>query len=383
MTVQLLDPIQSDEPRPGDEIAVWDIGVRLFHWSLVIVVATALATGFLAPRNWIDIHVIAGTVIAALLLYRIVWGFLGSTYARFGSFVVGPITAVQHAFDLARGRGHRHVGHNPVGTMMILGLLAAVLALTVTGVLALAGVIKEGPLAPFTSYTAGNIAKEIHELLAFGLLGLIGLHLIGVVMESLRTRENLVRGMVNGRKHVTADDHKAAAVEARPMAAGMLAVISIVVVGAGVWHWSAQPALGVPMVALDPLYVKECSACHTAHHPSLAPTSTWNAIMAGLGDHFGDNATLEPAQADAIAAYLFRNSAQAFDTKAANRLRMSDPAGSSRLTETPGWKRLHRHVDAAAFKQPKVAGKLNCAACHGDAASGRFNPRSIAIPKEN
>jgi cytochrome c len=104
--------------------------------------------------------------------------------------------------------------------------------------------------------------------------------------------------------------------------------------------------------------------------------------MAKLDDHFGDNASLEPPSAATLLAFLTNNAAEASDTKAANRLRAGDPVGSPRITETPGWRRLHRSVDAAAFKQKKVAGKLNCAACHADAATGLFHPRSIAIPQE-
>jgi cytochrome b len=372
----------SDAPTFGASAAVWDVGVRLFHWSLLIAVATALVTGFLAPRNLIDIHVIAGTAIAALILYRIVWGLTGTTYARFGSFIVGPGSALKHALDLVRGRGHRHVGHNPVGTMMILGLLLVLVALTATGVLTLGGIAKEGPMAPFTSFATGRSAKEIHEVLAFGLLALIGLHVFGVIVESLRTRDNLVRSMVTGRKRVEAGDIGVAPVRARPLVATAITLCALTISGAGIWHWSSQLALGVPTAALDPLYAKECSACHTPHHPNLAPAATWTKIMGGLGDHFGDNATLEPVQTAALLAYLTRNSAETSDTNAANRLRMADPTGSLRITETAGWQRLHRHIDPAEFKASKVAGKLNCGACHADAATGLFHPRSITVPKE-
>lgn len=369
-------------PSQGVTAIVWDRGVRLFHWSLLTAVAVALVTGFLAARNWIDIHVIAGTTIAALILYRLVWGLTGSTYARLGSFVVGPVTALKHALDLVGGRGHRHVGHNPIGAMMIVALLVTLVGLTVTGVMTLGGVVKEGPLAPFVSFVIGRSAKEIHEFLAFGLLTLIGLHVAGVVIESLRTRENLVRGMVTGRKRIEDGDIGAPAVRSRPLIATAVTISALAMTGFGIWHWSSQPALGVPTAALDPLYAKECSACHTPHHPSLAPAATWTKIISGLGDHFGDNAALEPAPTASLLAYVIRNSAEAFDTNAAHRLRIADPTGSLRITEAVGWKRLHRHVAPAAFKAPKVAGKLNCGACHADAASGLFHPRSIAIPME-
>ena len=382
MQSHLAEHRQPKSQLHGTTANVWDVGVRLFHWSLLIGVAVALITGFLAPRSWIDLHVIGGTAIAILVLYRIVWGFTGTTYARFGSFFVGPATAVKHALDLIRGRGHRHIGHNPIGTMMILALLAALVALTATGALTLGGVIKEGPLAPFTSFATGHTAKELHEALAFGLMGLIGLHVIGVAIESRRTRENLALGMVTGRKRIDACDVRLPVVRARPVVATIISLIVFSICGVGIWHWSSQPALGVPTAALEPLYAKECAACHTPHHPSLAPASTWMKIMAGLSEHFGDNAALEPSQTTTLLVYVTRNSSETSDSHAANRLRLADPAGSLRITETAGWKSLHHDVEPGAFKSPRVAGKLNCAACHADAASGRFHPRAIAIPKE-
>ena len=136
------------------------------------------------------------------------------------------------------------------------------------------------------------------------------------------------------------------------------------------------------MKGLDPSYAKECAACHTPHHPSLASAATWIRIMAGLTDHFGDNAELDSAQTAVLLAYLVRNSADVWDSEAANRLRDAGPSGSLRITETDGFRLLHRRIEAANFKLKAVGGKLNCAACHADAADGRFAPRSIAIPKE-
>lgn len=382
MPLQVLDKAGSQADLSGRSARVWDLGVRLFHWLLVAGVAIALLTGFFAAKPWLDVHVIAGTMIAALIVYRLVWGFLGSTYAQFASFVVPPRMALHHGLDLLRGRAHRHVGHNPIGTMMILALLAALIGLTATGVVVLGGIAKEGPFAPFTSFAVGRSAKEIHEFLAFALLGLIGLHVAGIVFESLRTRENLVRSMVTGDKRVDAESGQTTAARPRPILATVAFSLVTVATGAAITHYSMQPALGVPSAVLDPGYVKECGACHTPHHPSLAPAATWTRIMAGLADHFGDNAEMDAQQAKVLLDYMTSNSAEKWDTHAANRLRVADPSNSLRITETAGWRRLHRPVAVEAFKSRKVAGKLNCAACHADAASGRFRPRSIAIPKE-
>ena len=368
--------------RNASQIAVWDIGVRLCHWLLVGTVVAALVTGFFVPKQWLDVHIVFGTAVAALIAFRVVWGFAGSTHARFASFVVGPAAAVRYLRTLLAGRAGRHIGHNPLGAMMIVAFLLVLGLLTATGLGALGGELKQGPFAPFTSFATGHSAKEIHETLAVGLLGLITLHVAGVTIESLRIRENLVQSMLTGRKAIASLRAAGATEPSRPrLAAAMLALIAV---GAVPWiiHYARLPGLGIPTTPLDPVYAKECSACHSAHHPSLAPAATWRAIIAGLDDHFGDNASLDGPLAARLLAYLTANSAEHWDTKAANGFRMPDATQPLRITASLAWKRAHRDIPETAFSAKAVGGKLNCAACHDDASSGRFAPQAITIPKE-
>jgi cytochrome b len=362
------------------KIAVWDRAVRIFHWLLVLSVLTAAATGFLGGKRTLDIHLIAGTLIGALIIFRLIWGFSGSTYARFGSFVCSPLESLRHARGLMRGRASHHIGHNPVGTAMILALLAVLTAIIVTGVIVLGGVVKEGPLAPFLTFTTAFSFREAHELLAFALLGLVALHVIGVLAESWRTRESLVRAMVTGTKLARPDAEAAAPADARPV----FATAAFASIGGGaailIAYLSMQPAFGVPTAPLDAVYAKECGSCHTPHHPSLASAATWGAVMRGLDNHFGENASLTPDVTAKLAAYMINNAAEKWDTWPANRLRIADAAEPLRITATKGWKRFHHHLPDALFKAKAVGGKLNCAKCHGDAETGRFAPRAIDIP---
>jgi cytochrome b len=372
----------SSDPTQRSQIYVWDLGVRLFHWLLVCSVAAAFVSGNFAPRWWLDLHLIAGTCVAALIIFRIVWGFTGSTYARFTSFVVSPIAAVAHLLALLGGRGGHHIGHNPIGALMILALLSTLMALIATGVVTLGGTLKDGPLATFVPYASGEIARQFHHWLGSGLLGLIGVHVAGVLVETLRTKENLITSMVTGRKDAPPNALLAKNVPPHTRLAAALVLALFISLGAVIAMQMQKPPLGVPTAALDPVYVKECAACHSPHHPSLAPASTWRAIIATLGEHFGDNAELDPAVARTVLAYLLANSSDNWDTKAANRLRTPDPQGSSRITLTAGWQEFHHHVSPTAFTANTIGGKLNCDACHRDASIGHFQPRSIKIPTE-
>lgn len=374
------DALRPARGRPV--LAVWDPFLRSFHWLLVAALTVALVTSLLLPPSWVWAHVAAGTSAAALVVARIVWGFFGPPTARFSSFVRGPRVMVAHLAELRDGGGARHLGHNPLGAAMIVALLAGVLVIAATGAVALGGVVKAGPLAFVTTYAAGSTARRLHEVLAYGLLGLVALHVAGALFESRRTRENLVRAMVDGRKEMRPGDAILPRFAARPAVAAALILAIGSVSAVAVALLAQRPALGVPHAPLDPLYASECGDCHMPYHPSLAPAATWRALMAGLDQHFGEDASLDPATAEKITAYLTANSAEHWDTRAANVFRQRNPADPLSITGTPFWRHRHGRIPDSVFSSAAVGSRSNCGACHADAASGRFSPAAIAIPKE-
>jgi len=222
----------------------------------------------------------------------------------------------------------------------------------------------------------------VHELAAYGLLGLIALHIAGAFLESAFTKENLMRSIVTGSKQVRPGDAISAPIRARPVLELVILIPTLAGAAAGVWMLSERPGLGVPVAALDPVYVAECGACHTAYHPSLLPRAAWTGIMGGLDAHFGEDASLPVETVASLTTYLTQNAAEAFDTMAANRLRIVDPANPFRITATPFWKRRHAEIPAAVFASKAVGSRGQCTSCHADAARGLFHPSAIAIPQE-
>ena len=195
------------------EITVWDPLIRLFHWTLAIAFVLAYCTQSewfeeirdrLLSEEWLQVlHVWAGYTLAGLLLFRLLWGFVGPRYARFSDFVYGPREVLIYVKDVLTLRAPRHLGHNPAGGLMIIVLLLS-LTITVTAGLMLYGADKGlGPLASLlanSSDGAIDTFKELHEFFAnFTVILVVG-HLIGVVWESLLHRENLARAMITGRK---------------------------------------------------------------------------------------------------------------------------------------------------------------------------------------
>ena len=192
--------VAGDRTRP--EVVAWDLPTRLFHWSLVTAVGIALITGFIAPEWWMGLHKWSGYAIVALISFRLVWAVFGPEYSRFDSLARASLKAGDHLRGLLLLQPVHSVGHTPLGALMIFALAIVLIALTTTGLLALGGEEKQGPLAGIASYATGDGAKNIHEILAWLLLALVGGHLFGVAGESILARENLVAGMVTGRKRL-------------------------------------------------------------------------------------------------------------------------------------------------------------------------------------
>ncbi len=183
---------------------IWDLPTRLFHWLLVLLVGTNLF--LIGPRGGIEtvIHFVAGFAIAGLLLFRLLWGFIGSPRSRFVDFVRPWPTVRTYLDRLRRLQPPSAVGHNPLGGWMIVVLLTALAVMIATGLFA-SGRHAAGPFAHLISVGETGALGTVHSLVANLLIGLICVHIAGVAVEWFLTGENLVKSMVNGRKELPAD----------------------------------------------------------------------------------------------------------------------------------------------------------------------------------
>lgn len=173
--------------RPAGEasVPVWDRVVRLFHWTVVIgciLNLFVLETGGTA-------HKAVGYVIAGALAIRVVWGFIGTTHARFADFAPSPTRLRDYLVALAQGREPRMLGHNPAGAAMMLTLMALLAAVSLTGW-----------MMSLDAFWGADWLEELHDSLANAILVLAAIHAAAALFESWRHRENLVWSMVTGRK---------------------------------------------------------------------------------------------------------------------------------------------------------------------------------------
>lgn len=164
---------------------VWDAPVRLMHWMLAASVAAAWYT---SSRTG-PVHEYIGYAAGAIVAMRLVWGFTGNRYARFAHFVRRPAPTLHYLREVVKARAARHIGHNPLGGWMVVAVLSCIALLTLTGWMMSTDLLW-GYAWPV----------QLHEAIAWLLVGLIVLHVAGVLFTSWTHRENLVAAMVSGKK---------------------------------------------------------------------------------------------------------------------------------------------------------------------------------------
>lgn len=214
-------------------IRLWDLPTRLFHWLLVLAVVGSVATMKL-DGSWMDWHERFGLLVIGLLSFRLVWGVLGSTYARFGQFVRGPGAIVAYL----RGQWHG-VGHNPLGALSVLALIGLFGFQAVSGLFANNDITFNGPLSSLVSSSWSNTVSGWHRQAEWYLYALVALHVLAALFYTYVKKDNLIRPMITGRKPV--EDGQVADAKG----GGWLAFVIALAVAVGV-VWIANGGLVPP-----------------------------------------------------------------------------------------------------------------------------------------
>ena len=209
-------------------VKVWDLPVRLFHWSLVLLVVSSFVTGKLGG-TWLEWHFRSGYCILSLVLFRVVWGLAGSQTARFSDFVHGPARVLAYARSLMSGRSPFHAGHNPMGGLMIVLMLVLLLVQATTGLFADDDIAARGPLADKASGAIVSLFTTVHRININVILACVALHICAALFYLLVKKDNLIGPMITGSKSVP-DDHPAPSLTGHAPAAIILAVAAAFVV---------------------------------------------------------------------------------------------------------------------------------------------------------
>lgn len=223
MNPRSTSPAESGaDSSAGQRVLVWDAPVRVFHWLLALSFAGAWLTS--ESDGLRLVHVTLGYTLAGLVVFRVLWGLVGTRYARFGDFVRGPSAVARYLGSLLRGRPEHHVGHNPAGAVAVVGMLVLAVAVAASG------------WATDTGLLGAESFEDVHEAAASLMLALVGVHVAGVLVSSWLHRENLVRAMVTGYKRGRPAD------AIRSSWRVVAAVVLVAVLGFWWMQWSHAPS---------------------------------------------------------------------------------------------------------------------------------------------
>lgn len=210
-------------------IRVWDLPLRLFHWALLVCVCGAILS--IEVFDNIDVHLRFGQAVLALLVFRIIWGFAGSTHARFLNFVRGPGGILAYLKKMKSESGVM-IGHNPIGALSVIGMLLVLGFQACSGLFLTDEIMFEAPLFKYVSGETASLLAKLHEANATLIFILIGLHLAAILFYRFVKRDNLVTPMITGSKAIPASS-------AEQSATGGHALLGLVIFGiasALVWY---------------------------------------------------------------------------------------------------------------------------------------------------
>jgi cytochrome b len=178
---------------------IWDLPTRLFHWILVVLIFAAWLSAW---RDWMKIHVLFGLTVLTLLLFRLIWGFIGSDTARFSHFLQSPAAALRHLARLLRREPDTETGHNAAGGWMVIVLLGLLCVQVGTGLCSNDDIMVEGPLAEFAGKDRSDWLTHIHHV-NFTLIEIaIALHVLAIVTYRVLKGQNLLLPMITGKKRL-------------------------------------------------------------------------------------------------------------------------------------------------------------------------------------
>ena len=205
---------------------VWDLPTRLFHWAIVLLVATSYLTYRFDEMRY---HLLSGYAMLTLLLFRLAWGFVGSDTARFARFLKSPMAGFRHLAQFRRREPDDEIGHNAAGGWMVLVMLGLLAAQVATGLFSNDDVVTQGPLAQFVGKSTSDRLSGWHALNFNLLLGAIGLHVLAIAAYAAVKRHNLLRPMITGRKRLPGQTRQPR------MASSLLAAALVVLAAVLVW----------------------------------------------------------------------------------------------------------------------------------------------------
>jgi cytochrome b len=352
---------------------------------LVVYIVLVFVTS--EEENLLDYHAAFGYGIVILILFRVVWGFMGPRYSRFSQWPLSIKEAIGFILTLTNPKKY-YPGHNPAASFVMLGIILVIFLASISGVLAYG--IQEGK--GFFAWLNGTFFKEMelfketHELFSTLLLLLVGAHLGGIVVDYLlHKKSGTLYSIFSGYKNI--DTPSATLTVMQKFVASLFlasALLMPLYIVFSDTSFTKSYYSAIDYKKEHPLFVEECASCHILYPPYLLPKRSWKKLMANLADHFGDDASLDDKDRVDIEKYLVTHSAETSTKEAAfyiSNFKRNKKTDIIAITKTPYWQKRHKFIDKKIFDSPKIKSRANCKACHKEFGSGKLDDALISMPK--
>ena len=378
-----------------DHVFVWPAYTRIIHW--LIASTFTLAFIFSLKENLLNLHVAVGIIFGLMLVYRIIWGFVGPQYARFSTFKLSLSKLKFYFVEKVQNRWREiPAGHNPASSWFTLIVLFLGSIISITGLL-LYGIQEGKGYLGFLNndyYEYMFLLSDIHTYTAYTLLIWVIIHISGVLIEQFYHKTNMVFAMITGYKKAKGEDSTTG--KYKGALSYLFLIISVMV------FFVSTDGRNNPFVVskYQPLdykhesftYYTECGACHNPYPPFMLPSSSWDRIKDGLSNHFGEEISpimkkgenrISANDQTVIFNYLKQNSANTSTREISVKVMKSlnGARGRKSITKIKYWKDVHAGIPLEVFKSKKVKRKANCFACQKNFEKGILEDIDINIPK--
>lgn len=352
---------------------------RFLH--LLFIVCFALAYLLASTQKGFAWHAVLGLVFGVALLWRIVWGFVGTKFSRFADFHLSGVFGYLRSIF---GDKERFVAHNPASSWAVILIFTLGILSAVSGLL-LWGQDEQKGLFGWLYFAYVPNLSALHEFFVNALLVVIAVHICGALVDKFVSKFDSLNAIISGFKLTPKDESVRLSTAQKAFCVFALCVLALLCVYLSKPTNSLLYASVAPEFSLQKpyaLYKKECGSCHIAYAPYLLPQKAWANLMSDLENHFGDDASLETAEFQSIFAFLEAHSMQKYDTKfRANLAKENDDEIA--ISKYKFYEKAHQNLPNALFDDERIKSRANCEACHERAELGFFGKSEVNFAKIN
>lgn len=372
------------------KVYVWPVCTRIIHWTIALSFTASFISSL--DKSYLHYHVAFGWIFGIMLIYRIFWGFVGPRYATFNTFKLNLSQLIWYFHEKIIDRWRKiPAGHNPASSWYTLIVLFFGSLIVISGLL-LYGIQDGNGIFAFlnTKYYMHMIMLfDIHKYLSYFLLTWAVIHITGVLIEQFYHRTSMVFAMITGYKKADGEDTNIS--KFGNIASyvfiffSFASFIYIVVTYDNVITRSIFKPVDYEQE--HKVYYTDCGDCHKTYPPYMLPSRSWNRIMKGLDNHFGEeltDANISREARKSILNYLINNSAENSTNKVAVKLlaSLNEDEAPKAIVKTEYWSNIHKNIEPKQFKSKKIKSKSNCFACHEGFQNGIFDNDKINIPSD-